>query len=583
MTEPIVVQCPHCQAKFRLKSRAAVGKRLPCPKCKTPFVVTETGRPTAKAATPAPPAATGSPRPPSASVARKHKAAPARAKAPRCRRKLGVILVGAGILAAAAAVVVGIYLIGGSSEPKKGPTTTQSAPVPTPLAPAPKKNPEQAKPTGADTKPTQPTAPTKKAESPAHPAVTTDQPVPSADVSPAMPTASVPASSWNQFHGPHRDNRSSESGLLDRWPPEGPKLLWTASGIGEGYSTVSLAHGLVYTMGNVGEDEMIFALDLATGKQRWATRNAAAYSQDRGNGPRATPTIDGGTLYAMGGAGNLSRVDAKSGKVAWQKDVLKELGAKNLSWGISESVLIDGERLICTPGGKQATMAAIDKDTGAVLWKAQAPGNPKAAYASPIVIDVGGVRQYVNFTHNSVIGVRASDGQFLWEDRSSANGVANCSTALFHEGHVFSASGYGTGGALLKLQSQGDTTQASLVYKTKDMKNHHGGMAIVDGFLYGSNDPGILTCLELKTGRAMWKERSVGKGSVTYADGHLYLRSEKGPVALVEATPRGYNEKGRFDQPQRSDRPSWPHPVVAEGKLFLRDQDKLFCYDLRKS
>ncbi|HUG94127.1 MAG TPA: PQQ-binding-like beta-propeller repeat protein, partial [Planctomycetaceae bacterium] len=229
-----------------------------------------------------------------------------------------------------------------------------------------------------------------------------------------------------------------------------------------------------------------------------------------------------------------------------------------------------------------ATVVALNKANGRPLWRSQVPGNPQASYASPIVIEAAGVRQYALFTSRATIGVRANDGRFLWSDEAAANGTANCSTPVFHQGHVFSASGYGTGGALLKLTAGRGGVSAERVYKTNEMKNHHGGMVVVDGYLYGSNEA-ILTCLELLTGNVKWRERSVGKGSVTSADGMIYLRSESGPVALVEATPDGYRENGRFDQPQRSGASAWPHPVVAAGRLFLRDQDLLLCYDVTDS
>lgn len=389
------------------------------------------------------------------------------------------------------------------------------------------------------------------------------------------------AAEWNQFRGPDRDNVSTETGLLKTWPAEGPKLLWKSTAVGEGYSTVSLSHGMVYTMGNRGDDEMIVALDAKTGKQKWATRNGEAYFQGRGNGPRGTPTIDGDLLFALGGSGNLSCLGAGDGKVKWQLNILKEFSARNISWGISESVLIDGDKLICTPGGREATVVALNKKTGKTIWEAAVERSPRAGYASPIVAVIGSVRQYVVFHSRGVAGVRATDGKVMWNDGSSANGVANCATPLLFKNYVFSASNYGKGGTLLKLSSTGKTTAAEQVYHTRDMKNHHGGMVIVDGNLYGSNS-GILTCLDVLTGNVKWRKRGLGKGSITCADGRLYYRSERGPMYLLEATPTGYSEKGQFRQPNRSRKPAWPHPVVADGKLFLRDMGVLLCYDLKK-
>lgn len=386
---------------------------------------------------------------------------------------------------------------------------------------------------------------------------------------------------WPQFRGPARDNVSPETGLLQAWESAGPPLAWTAAGLGEGYSSVSLGHGLVFTMGTRDGREVIIALSADDGREVWTAESGPLYKDGTGNGPRGTPTLDGENLYALGASGDLTCVNARSGKIQWQQNILKEFQGRNITWGISESVLIDGDKLICTPGGSAATMVALDKRTGRPIWKAKVPGNPKASYASPIAIDVQGVRQYVTFTSSATVGVRAEDGEFLWQDTSSANGTANCSTPLFHDGQVFSASGYGTGGALLRLASDDGRTTATRAYHTGKMKNHHGGMVVVDGYLYGSSDPGVLTCIELSSGDVLWTDRSVGKGSVTYADGRLYVRSENGPVALVEATPEEYRELGRFDQPQRSSRPAWSHPVVADGKLFLRDMERLLCYDVR--
>ncbi|REJ73920.1 MAG: polyvinylalcohol dehydrogenase [Planctomycetota bacterium] len=387
---------------------------------------------------------------------------------------------------------------------------------------------------------------------------------------------------WTQFRGPDRANRSSSTGLLTEWPQGGPPLAWRTEGLGVGYSSVSLADGKILTMGSRGEDEFVIAVDAADGSEVWATRIGATRPDGRGAGPRGTPTIDGDRVYALGANGDLACLELGSGSPVWGGNILQHFDGNNIPWGISESVLIDGNKVICTPGGKQATMAALDKETGDVIWRAKAPGNPPAAYASPIAVDIGGVRQYVNFTHSAVIGVRADNGQFLWSNDSSANGTANCSTPLQYGDYIFSASGYGTGGSLVLVTGERGRNGAKQIYHTREMKNHHGGMVIVGDHLYGT-DSGPLKCLEVMSGEVAWQDRSVGKGSVVFADGHIILRSEGGPLALFEATPDGYVEKGRFDQPDRSDLPAWAHPVVADGKLFLRDQELLLVYDLRES
>ena len=390
------------------------------------------------------------------------------------------------------------------------------------------------------------------------------------------------AGDWPCFDGSARDNVSRETGLLKSWPANGPTLAWQVTGLGEGYASVSVADGLVYTMGNAKSGEAVTALDLETGKVVWQQKTGAPSELQMGNGPRGTPTYDAGQIFALGGNGDLTCLDAQTGKQTWRKNILQEFGGNNIRWGISESVLIDGDRLICTPGGSNGTIVALNKTNGKPLWRAMVPGKSPAGYSSAIVAEVGGIRQYVQFLHIGVVGVRADTGEFLWGNDGSANGTANCSSPLFADNMVFSASGYGKGGAMVKLAAKGRKVEATPGYHTNKMESHHGGMVLLDGHVYGSSDPGVVRCLDLATGDVKWENRSVGKGSITCADGHLYVRSEKGPVALIEASPVGYNETGRFDQPDRSNSEAWAHPVVSHGKLFLRDQDLLLVYDVKE-
>lgn len=383
---------------------------------------------------------------------------------------------------------------------------------------------------------------------------------------------------WPQHRGPNRDNISTEKGLLERWPDAGPKIVWQQKGLGEGYSSVSIARDKIFTMGNQGADEMLLALDEATGNPLWSTKTGGkAYKEGQGNGPRGTPTADADRVYALGANGDLICVGQAKGEEVWQKNILEEYGGHNIQWGISESVLIDGKNLICTPGGKNATMVALDKMTGRGVWRQLVDGAPQAAYSSPILVEYQGDRMYVNYVHTAVVAVRAKDGNFLWGNQESANDVANCSTPLYSDGQIFTASGYGKGAALFKLLKGG---KAKLGYTSKEMVNHHGGMVVLDGYVYGFDEQ-VLTCIDLKTGKHTWKNRSVGKGSLTYADGKLYLRSENGPVAMCSANPKDYEELGRFDPPNRSDRPAWAHPVVCGGRLYLRDMDSLIVYDVK--
>lgn len=391
--------------------------------------------------------------------------------------------------------------------------------------------------------------------------------------------AKTASGDWNQFRGPNRDNLSPETGLMDKWPEGGPKLLQTIEGLGEGYASVSFAGKLMYTMGNTDGAEHVIALDRESGKIVWKTRNGDEYREGQGNGPRGTPTVVDGLVYSLGGNGDLSCLNADDGSVVWQGNILKEFGGGNITWGISESVLVDDGKVICSPGGTEASVVALDAKTGKVAWRSRIPEQPAASYASPVVATIGKVKQYVIFTSKGICGVRATDGEPLWGQNASSNPTANCATPLVIENFVFSSSDYGTGAELVELKSQGKGIQAQQVYFTKDMKNHHGGMVYLDGYVYGSNGD-MLSCVELKTGKPAWRERSM-KGSVVYADKKIIFRHEQGPVVLLAANSEAYTELGRFEQPQRSDRPAWAHPVVADGKLFLRDMDKMLVYKLK--
>ncbi len=405
---------------------------------------------------------------------------------------------------------------------------------------------------------------------------------PNADTSSDDGSSGKPGDS-PQFRGPRRDGHAGNANnITNSWPSSGPKPAWSASGLGSGYAAVSVANGRVFTMGAVGNDEKVIALNERDGRPAWMVSSGGnAFKENMGDGPRCTPTVDGDRVYALGALGDLVCLDAKTGQRRWHKNILKEFDGRNLQWGICESPLIDGEKLIVTPGGRGATMVALNKSNGNVIWKTRVPGDPSAGYASAIAVEVGGVRQYVNFSARGLIGVRANDGEFLWQNNSAANGTANCSAPVFFENHIFYGSGYSTGGACVRLESNGNTTRAEEIYKTKQMKNHHGGMVVVDGFLYGCDEE-RLTCLDLLSGKVMWQDRSPGKGSITFADGMLIVRNEQGPLTLVEANSQRYVEKGQFDQPNRSRRQSWAYPVVANGHLLLRDQETLLCYDLRR-
>jgi outer membrane protein assembly factor BamB len=396
--------------------------------------------------------------------------------------------------------------------------------------------------------------------------------------------AAALAQDWPQFRGPDRSGVSKETGILKVWPAEGPKLVWKGTSLGEGHATPSVAGGKVFGMGLRGEDEIVWALDEKTGKELWATKIAGLTElngRQGGFGSRATPSVDGDKLYVLGVGGELACLNVADGKIVWQKSFVKEFGGVVPQWGYSESPLVDGDKVIAAPGGAKSVVAFNKKD-GSVAWVTEVPGSNAAHYSSAITANVGGQKQIIHFLSGGVIGLDAATGKFLWKYASPANRTANCSAPIYKDGMVFAATGYQTGGGLAKLTKNGDTTTAEQVYFTRDMVNHHGGMVLVGDYLYGFDDAGrSLNCLEFKTGKVMWADRSVGKGSVTAVDGMLILRSERGPVALIEATPEKYVEKGRFEQPERSRAASWPYPVVANGKLYLRDQDIMLVYDLK--
>jgi len=395
-------------------------------------------------------------------------------------------------------------------------------------------------------------------------------------------TTGAPAPSvvgdWPQWRGAERNGLSKETGLLKLWPESGPKANWTISSLGEGYGSLAIKGDRIYVQGSNGSASTIFCLNRADGKTIWSAALGPKVDEGRGNGPRATPTLDDDRIYVLTENGDLACLRANNGSPIWRKNILKEFGGSNPHWLISESPLVDGNKLIVSPGGKDASIVALDKMNGQVIWKT-AGLSDGPAYSSCIAADIGGVRTIMNFTARAAVGVRASDGKPMWSYDRAANGTANCTTPIFADNKVFFSSAYGTGGALLGLSAQGGEVKSQEIYFTKEMMNHHGGMVLVNGYLYGFSNS-ILTCLEFATGKKMWAHRSVGKGSLTYADGMLYLFGETNKVGLAEATPTGYVEKGTFTINDLG-KPTWAHPVVAGGKLYIRNQNMLIAYDVK--
>jgi outer membrane protein assembly factor BamB len=381
---------------------------------------------------------------------------------------------------------------------------------------------------------------------------------------------------WPQWRGPRRDGVSAERGLLKAWPQSGPPLAWKATGAGQGYSSFAVAGGRLYTLGAREDREHVLAYDVATGKLVWDAPHGRRFSNDRGDGPRGTPTVDGTRVYAFGASGDLTALDAASGKAAWTVNVIRDFGGQNITWGLSESPLIAGDRIIVSPGGSGSSVVALNKADGKLIWKTEAD---RAGYSSAVLHELGGIRQAIVFTGQRALGVNIANGRVLWSYDRVANRVANIATPIVRGNHVFLSSDYGTGAALLRLTASGGGITAEEVYFTREMRNHHASSVLVGDHLYGFSSA-ILTAMRFDTGEVAWRDRSVGKGSLVHADDRLYLFSERGVVALAEASPEGYREHGRFSL-ETGSLPTGSHPVVSNGKLFLRDQDTIYAYDVR--
>jgi outer membrane protein assembly factor BamB len=392
-------------------------------------------------------------------------------------------------------------------------------------------------------------------------------------VASAANLAQTPPSDWFQWRGPNRDGHSQETGLLQDWPQGGPRRLWQAAGAGEGYSSFSSSQGRLYTLGARGGTEYVMAFDAATGKKLWETANGSRFRNEQGDGPRGTPTIDGDRVYAFGGTGELSCLDPATGKKIWSINVVRAFGGNVPYWGYSESPLIVGDRIVLNAGGRRASIVAINKADGKTLWQNH---NDEAGYSSPMLLRDGGLQQVVFFTGQRALAIDPRDGRLLWSYNRASNGTANIATPVIRGSRVFFSSAYGTGGGLVQAQA----AAASEVYFTREMRNHHSSSVLVGDTLYGFSDS-ILTALNFDTGRLAWRDRSVGKGSLIYADQRLYLYSENGVVGLAEANPTAYREHGRFSIAAQG-APTWSHPIITRGILILRDQDQVYAYSVKR-
>ena len=403
-------------------------------------------------------------------------------------------------------------------------------------------------------------------------------------------TASVQANDWPQWRGPQRDGISQEKGLLAEWPKDGPKLVWQRTDIGAGYSTPAVVGNRIYVLSNEGaEDEFVQALDAKDGSRIWRTKlGKAGNPEQKPNyaGSRSTPTVEGDVLFALGSDGDLACVDTAKGTVRWQKNLRTEFGGKPGIWAYSESPLVDGDKVICSPGGSEATIVALNKKDGAVIWKSAVPGGDNAAYASPIVVEAGGMKQYVQLLEQGLVGVDAKTGAFLWRyDKAVSIYKANIPSPVAKGDLVYSG-GAGKGGGAVRIKKGDDgKVVAEQVYFSPKLPTAIGGAALVGDLLFGTTGKAMV-CADFKTGELKWEENALGAASLCGADGRLYLHGENGDVALVEPVADGYREKGHFtpaSQPKRLNQmeKAWAYPVVADGKLFIRDQASLWCYDVK--
>ena len=399
-------------------------------------------------------------------------------------------------------------------------------------------------------------------------------------------------SDWPQWRGPERSGASKAGGLLKQWPAGGPKLLWQVNDIGDGYSTPAVAGTRIYLMSNRGmENEFVQALSTRDGKPVWTTRVGNVGNPNQ-NPPyakaRSTPTVDGDFVYALGSDGDLACLEVGSGRIRWQKNIRKEFGGQPGEWAYAESPLVDGDLVVVTPGGAQATMAALNKKTGAVIWKSAVPGGDPAGYASAVVVQGGGRKQYVQLLSKGLVGVDAGTGQFLWRYKEVAKGPAQYFTPVTRGGHVYCGA-LGVGGGLLRFKPDGGGVAAEQVYFERGLPNGIGGAVVVGENLYGTEAGQKLVAADFTTGKVKWKADGFGWASVAYADGLLYLHLVNGDFVLVEATPEAFREKGRFtppNQPKHKQVGAFPemafaYPVIANGRLYIRDLGTLWAYDIK--
>jgi outer membrane protein assembly factor BamB len=403
--------------------------------------------------------------------------------------------------------------------------------------------------------------------------------------------AASPERDWPSFRGADRSAVSQEKGLLREWPAGGPEVVVESAGAGRGYGSVAIADGRMFTLGDGlstadDKDEYLSCFDQKSGKQLWKAKTGEPWTsgQESWQSSRSTPTVDGDRVYVITPHGVLVCCESATGKELWRKSLEKDFeGQKGDGWGYSESVLIDGDRLVCTPGGEKNTVVALNKKTGEQLWTTARAGDRGAGHASIVISQIGDTKVYVQTTASGALGVRATDGKLLWSYEIDKT-TAVIPTPIVRGDLVFFTAGYNRGGALLKQVASGDDVKVEEVYGLKQkLANKHGGVVLVGDYLYGdTEDRGIPYCADFMTGEVKWQARASGKNSAATAaaDGHLYIQFADGTLVLAKANPEKYEEVGSFkvgDTP----RPYWAHPVIADGKLYVRDQDRIVCYDVK--
>ena len=397
--------------------------------------------------------------------------------------------------------------------------------------------------------------------------------------------ASAETPSWPVFHGPNGDNISTETGLLKEWPEDGPPLVWTAEGIGEGYASVSLAGGVIYTAGNIEDNTVITAMDL-DGKTKWQAECGKAWKAGP-KGTRATPTIDGDRLYYENPYGDVVCMDVAGGKKIWEINILDQFDGRNPIWALSESVVIDGDNAICCPFGKKASVVALDKKTGQVVWAAESTdekGGEKAGYATISIVKFAGRRMILAMSGKALVGVDAGNGQLLFRYEHETKHDVNATQPIFKDGMVFITSGYGSGSEMVKLTASGGKITAEQAWENKDLDNHHGDVILLDGYLYGADMKRNWICLDWETGQTKYSDPGVGKGALTAADGMLYTQAENEKnrtVGLVKPTPKGHQLVSQFTFPEGGNGRVWAHPVVCAGHLYIRHGNKLYAFNVK--